>query len=107
MKLPRFFQWTPLALATPLLALSCNSILGFEEGHPYPPDAARTPDASMPDMSVVDAGHERGAVEADSAHDGEGSMKGDADSGSPADTGLDACSPDILTDPRNCGACGH
>src|SRR5262245_55355484 len=35
----------PLALSLSLAVLSCNSVFGFQEGMPYPPDAADDHDA--------------------------------------------------------------
>src|SRR5439155_8664464 len=84
----------------------CNSVLGFEEGCPFPPDAAEMQDGATADRSLSETGSTTDGAK-DGSVDERESPSSDAPDVDNAEAGPDACSPSLLTDPKNCGACGH
>jgi hypothetical protein len=99
--------------------VGCNAILGIEGGSFDPPsqeeDAspesgieASVVDSAIPkDGTAADTSIEDGA--ADAKADADAAIAPDADAGTEADADADAgggCG-DTLSDPKNCGVCGH
>src|SRR3954453_19741300 len=94
---------TAFALSALVLATAtCNDVLGFHEGKPYP-DAGENSDGSSADRSVSETDSEADRRETGPLDD-RATPPGDApDGGRESEAGTDACSPELSSDPLNCG----